>query len=181
MNFFLFYKTSTIETNEFLKQNLNFWHLSLDNMPYNYSLELEEFFNCDKTLLDTFNMKSVEEKNLKKRNVIKRLCEQIKTTNVLTKIINLEDFIQYKNKLYVVRELDAYVDSLVEVYNVNLKNNNNWRYDKILNFCKIKYRTNDIKEAFYLSSKDEYEKIKNKCYNEEIELITLKKNERYFI
>ena len=180
MNYFLFYKASTIEINEFLFENNSFWHFSCDYAPYNYSLELEEFFNDDKTLFDTFNITCEEEKLKNKKICIDRLTEQIKRFNVITKVINLENYLPFKNKFYVVREINSYIDSLIQSYNYDKFFKKNWKYNKILNFCKQKYDTDSVKDSFYYCAIDEYKKINKKCEKENIELITLAKNEKLF-
>lgn len=178
MNKFIYFKLDTVETSNFLKQNSNFWHMSLEKNNFNYSIELEEFFNDKKFINKVFNIRDNHDATLNKKIILNTYREKIKKFNVINKVINLEKYIDVKNSLYVCREANDYVNRLLKALEITEKNNTGWKYDKILEYCKLKFNVTNSYEAFYLSTLEEHKKIIQKCNKESIDLIFLKAGEK---
>jgi hypothetical protein len=177
MNKFIYFKLDTIETSNFLKQNSNFWHMSLEKNNFNYSIELEEFFNNKKFTNQVFNIGNNRDATWNKKIILNTYKEKIKKYNVINKIINLEKYMNAKNSLYVCREANDYTNRLLRALEITEKNNTGWKYDKILEYCKVKFNVTNSYEAFYLSAQEEHRKIIKKCNKEGIDLIFLKAGE----
>jgi len=175
MNKLFFIKLDTIETNLLLR-NINLYYYLDDKENHGYSLELDEYIN-DKIYLSKMFKDSYENLQKIKETIIKNVKLNLNNKNVLNKVINIENYIGVKNSLYMIREPLDYSNRLLKAYDYNFKNKCNWKYDLIYDFIKERYNTRNVRVAFYKSAVEEFEKIKNKCFQENIQLIVLKSNE----